>query len=73
MEKKFKKKLILQQKQKRHEEIKENKEGINNIESLEKEGPIDINIEAKKKLEELNFYDLDDPFIDDEEDRVLSN
>ncbi len=60
--------------QKRQNTIEEKKEGskeeIENNEALSKEGPFDVNLEAKKRLEELNYYDLDDSFINDEEDIV---
>lgn len=63
---------MLQQKQQTTNE--EKKEGINeeieNKEALNKEGPVDVNLEAKKRLEELNYYDLDDSFINDEDDIV---
>ena len=72
MEKKIRKQIMLQQKQQTTNE--EKKEGINeeieNKEALNKEGPVDVNLEAKKRLEELNYYDLDDSFINDEDDIV---
>jgi len=72
MEKKIRRQILLQQK--RQNTIEEKKEGskeeIENNEALSKEGPFDVNLEAKKRLEELNYYDLDDSFINDEEDIV---
>ena len=61
--------------QKRQNTVEEKKEGskeeIENNEALTKEGPVDVNLEAKKRLEELNYYDLDDSFINDEDDIVI--
>lgn len=71
MEKKIRKQIILQQRQKQsNEEVKENKDESNVTEVISKAEPICINNETKKRLEDLNFYNLDDPFIDDEDDKV---
>ena len=77
MEKKIKRQIVLQQKQKQGiEEAKDNQVinqegGIEIEEAQNKEAPIDIDVEAKRKLEELNYYNLDDPFIDDADDKVI--
>ena len=71
MERKIRKQILQQQKQKQsNEEVKDNNEEIPISEVVNKAGPVYVNLETKKRLEELNYYNLDDPFIDDEDDKV---